>query len=243
MARMLAQEPQSRTPTSDFASKYGIESLSDKACNVLRHAILSGRFTPGTQLKELVICEMFGLSRTPVRHAFAKLTSEGLVEQMRNVGTFVRKLTLQEDIEIMEARRVLEAAVAALAAEKASTEEKATLIELARESETRRKTGTNEDLLEGELFFHRELIRISGNRDVIRLTGSLHAIFLTFTLNGKVDRAPNEVSHIDVAEAVAQGDPHRAFTAMWRHLTKALQYMRGEALTQSDGAERQQSVS
>ena len=243
MNKILAQEPRSRTLTPDFSSKYGVEPLSDKACNVLRHAILSGRFPPGTQLKEITICEMFGLSRTPVRHAFAKLTAEGLVEQMRNVGTFVRKLTLHEEIEIMETRRVLESAVAALAAEKASKEEKALLIELAKESEAQRESGTNEGLLDAELLFHREMIRISGNRDIIRLTGNLHAIFMTFTLDGKADRAPNEVSHIDVAEAVAHGDPNQAFTAMWRHLAKTLQEWREKVLIQSHNDERQQSVS
>ena len=222
MARTLVQGSPAATAATDFASKYGVEPLTDKACNVLRHAILSGRFPPGTQLKELAICEMFGLSRTPVRHAFSKLTSLGLVEQIPNVGSFVRKLALGEEIEIMEARRTMEAAAAALAAEKASSEDKAGLIELAKDAETQRETGTNEDILESELLFHREVMRICGNREVVRLAGSLHAIFQTLTGSGKAIRTPNKVNHVDVAQAVAAGEPIQAFTAMWRHLSMSL---------------------
>lgn len=50
----------------------------------LRHRILTLQLKPGEPLDEISLAEQFGLSRSPVRDALARLVSEGLVTSLPN---------------------------------------------------------------------------------------------------------------------------------------------------------------
>ena len=85
---------------------------------LLEHEIVSGRWQPEERLpSEPDICEHFGLSRTTVRQALARLDQEGFVSRSKGRGTFVlgtrsRSWLLQssegffEDEEVREGRSV-----------------------------------------------------------------------------------------------------------------------------------------
>src|SRR6202166_1315157 len=55
-------------------------SLHDQLVAKLREMILNSELRPGTALPEKMLCESFGVSRTPLREAFKVLASEGLIE-------------------------------------------------------------------------------------------------------------------------------------------------------------------
>lgn len=92
-------------------------------------------------MKELAICEKFQVSRTPARQAFSRLPSEGLVQQVPNVGAFVRKFSRAEVIQLMETRRIQEAGAAAQAAEKIDATAGTELMQYARNVEPPGKEG------------------------------------------------------------------------------------------------------
>ena len=94
----------------------GARSGATSARDALRAAILGGQFLPGERLVEAQLCEQLGISRFNVRAALQDLAAEGLVEVQRNKGAHVRKVSLNEAIEITEVRMVLEGLVAARAA-------------------------------------------------------------------------------------------------------------------------------
>ncbi|MDQ1555662.1 MAG: hypothetical protein QOI02_664, partial [Actinomycetota bacterium] len=52
----------------------------NRAYESLREDILLGRYTPNQRLVEVELCELLGVSRTPVRQALLRLEYEGLVE-------------------------------------------------------------------------------------------------------------------------------------------------------------------
>jgi GntR family transcriptional regulator len=59
---------------------------------VLEGEIRSGRWQPGTRLaSEPELCEHYGLSRTTVRQALARLEQRSLIERLKGQGTFVRR--------------------------------------------------------------------------------------------------------------------------------------------------------
>jgi GntR family transcriptional regulator len=59
---------------------------------LLEHEILSGRWQAGLRLpSELDLCEHFGVSRTTVRQALARLEQEGLISRRKGHGTFVQE--------------------------------------------------------------------------------------------------------------------------------------------------------
>jgi GntR family transcriptional regulator len=59
---------------------------------LLEKEITSGRWQGGTRLpSEPDLCEHYGLSRTTIRQALARLEQRGLIERRKGQGTFVRR--------------------------------------------------------------------------------------------------------------------------------------------------------
>ena len=77
--------------------------------------ILAGQLAPGSQLTESGLAKYYGVSRTPVREALARLAYEGLVERYDRVMR-VRILEPEDVLEIYEVRISLESAAARAAA-------------------------------------------------------------------------------------------------------------------------------
>ena len=86
----------------------GKDDLSKKAYDYLFEHIVANDYTPGTNIVEDKICEILGMSRTPVREAMHRLESEGLVYRIKDVGTLVREITYDDIIEIFEIRILYE---------------------------------------------------------------------------------------------------------------------------------------
>jgi GntR family transcriptional regulator len=59
---------------------------------LLEQEIASGRWEPGSRLpSEPELCERYGLSRTTIRQALARLEQRGLIDRLRGQGTFVQQ--------------------------------------------------------------------------------------------------------------------------------------------------------
>jgi DNA-binding GntR family transcriptional regulator len=63
---------------------------AESVYEALQDAILSGRLQEGEHLRQEDIAAQWGVSQTPVREAFRRLESEGLVEHSPNRGVIVR---------------------------------------------------------------------------------------------------------------------------------------------------------
>jgi DNA-binding GntR family transcriptional regulator len=80
----------------------------DQIVDHIRRAIFSGKFIPGSKLKEKEISDWLDVSRMPVREAFRILEAQGLMEIEPNKGAKVRLISLEDLEEIYEARILLE---------------------------------------------------------------------------------------------------------------------------------------
>lgn len=83
-------------------------TLADGAYEKIRNAIILGELEFGEKLSELSLCEMFGISRSPIRSALTKLTSEGLIISQTNKSAYVWNPTSDDVLEIISLRRNLE---------------------------------------------------------------------------------------------------------------------------------------
>lgn len=64
-------------------------TLRDRAVQQIKRAILSGKLKSGSRLIEQELSEKMGMSRFPVREAFASLECEGLVTIEPYKGAFI----------------------------------------------------------------------------------------------------------------------------------------------------------
>lgn len=84
------------------------KSLTDLAVERIRSAIVTGPLQFGEALSELVLSNMLGMSKTPVREALLRLRLEGLVEIHPQRGTFVFQLNDTEVAHICQFRSMIE---------------------------------------------------------------------------------------------------------------------------------------
>lgn len=91
---------------------------SEKAYLRLQSEIVEGQLKPGTVLAEVEQSLRIGVSRTPLREALSRLSSEGLVVAQLGRGAVVSQISLTDITELYELREHLEALAAALAAKR-----------------------------------------------------------------------------------------------------------------------------
>jgi DNA-binding GntR family transcriptional regulator len=72
------------------------QSLHGAATERLRDMIIQNELAPGQRVPERQLCELLGISRTPLREALKVLAAEGLVELLPNRGSTVAPLTVDD---------------------------------------------------------------------------------------------------------------------------------------------------
>ncbi|MFK4731531.1 GntR family transcriptional regulator [Agromyces mediolanus] len=91
---------------------------SERAYRQLREAILDGDLAPGAPLGEVEQAARLGVSRTPVREAFARLEADGLATAASPRVLVVAELSADSIAALYELREALEERAARLAAER-----------------------------------------------------------------------------------------------------------------------------
>jgi DNA-binding GntR family transcriptional regulator len=104
--------------TGDLSSTRTVQAYED-----LRNLIISGHFKPNARLTDAELTSLLDVSRGTVRSVTARLVSEGYLTSEPHRGVRTRIFSLEEAIEILEAREILESALADKAAERATDEE------------------------------------------------------------------------------------------------------------------------
>lgn len=96
---------------------------SVQAANIVRAAILNGRYELGQRLNEVELSAELGISRSPLREGLQKLINEGLIRPVNGRGIFVARPTLAEVKDLLEIRLALDPLAAQFCAERASEAE------------------------------------------------------------------------------------------------------------------------
>jgi DNA-binding GntR family transcriptional regulator len=94
-----------------------IQSVVDQVYAVVRDRILSGELPSGSRLPQTSLAEELGVSRTPLREALRRLSTEGLVSLEANRGATVAQHDLSDMLHAWRARAALEPAAARMAAD------------------------------------------------------------------------------------------------------------------------------
>jgi len=206
-----------------------VTTAAEQAREALRDAILSGEYLPGERLVEAQLCERLGVSRFNVRTVLQDLAAEGLVEVQRNKGAHVRKVTLDEAIEITEVRMVLEGLVAARAAERVTAAEARELKEVGALMRAAVKAGEFREYSELNQRLHALIRQIAGHRRADALIESLrgplvrHQYMLSMLPGRPTVSLPQ---HANIIRAICARDPQGAEAAMREHIASVIEAMR-----------------
>jgi len=189
----------------------------------LRRQILTLQLKPGSQLDEVSLAAQFGVSRSPVRDALARLISEGLVTILPNRTTLVAPFEIEEFPKYIAALDLIQRAVTRLAAIN-RTEKDLQLIRQANNAYIAALgNGTFQAMSELNKAFHMEIARAGHNPYLTsyyeKLLGEgqrlLHLHFDFIVSSQSLTRADQD--HDSIIEAIANRQADLAEEASHEH--------------------------
>ncbi len=204
-------------------------SLHDELAMRLRSMIVEDRLKSGEHINERDLCDLFGVSRTPLREAIKVLAREGYITLTPNRGASVAVLTdadLNDAFPIMAA---LESLAGELAARAASDAQIAAILS----DHARMRTAFEARDMSGYFrlneAIHLGIASASGNPTLEQMQRSLDGRVRRgrFQANVSADRWNQAMAeHEEIAEALAERDAPRLSEVLRRHLTNKLAALR-----------------
>lgn len=197
---------------------------ADRAYHGIRRAILSGELKSGEHLREELLAQMTGTSRTPVRDALNRLVAEGLATQDGR-HRFVADFSFEEIITVFELRSQIEGYAASLAAQRITTAELDRLDAIIRRIDDLAELDPNhaaEQFLRLNTDFHTLIVRATRSSRLHSLIAQTVAVPLTtikqFVWGQKLNIARSNAQHRDILEALSQRNSEWASLAMTGHV-------------------------
>ncbi len=209
-----------RTRKSPVLARLERENLHDEIYEKVYTAILEHRLHPGTKLVEERLAEIFGVSRARVREVLARLAHEQVVEVIPQRGAYVARPTIEQAMDVFEARRLIEPALLRRLIETLTPERVARLRQhVALEQDARRREDKRAIVrLSGE--FHTLLAEQAGNTALARQMRELSSLtcLVIFLYDAPTATSCRDDEHAQIVEAIAHRDVARAQALMLEHL-------------------------
>lgn len=198
-------------------------SVAQLAYDALHEAILAMdvyHSDADLRLDEKQLAASLGVSRTPVRHALARLEQEGLVRILPRRGVVIVRKSKAEIIEMLTVWAALESMAARLTCERASDAEIGGLRELFTTfTEGAVRAQINEYSV-ANLRFHQQIIELGHSELLTRMANSLlmHVRAIRGRTISESDRAERSiVDHMNIIEALEARDAELAERLVREH--------------------------
>jgi DNA-binding GntR family transcriptional regulator len=108
MARTRENSASASSATVSASENVQAGHLGPQILRGLRERILNWHYPPGHHLAEKTLCEEFSASRIPVREALKALAEQGLVDQVPNMGCYVKQPDAEATHHLYDLRLALE---------------------------------------------------------------------------------------------------------------------------------------
>jgi DNA-binding GntR family transcriptional regulator len=210
-------------------------SLHDDVASQLRGYIFDGHLKPGDFIDEASLCELWAISRTPLREALKVLSAEGLVRHEPRRGCFVNEVTEQDLDEIFPVIALLEGRCAFEAAHRASDADLEALEVWHQRLNDHAQAGRIPDYYEANFAIHEAIIALAHNKWLAQAIADLRKILKLARLQqlhapGRL--AQSLAEHMAVFEALKARQPQAAESAMRDHLLQQREALRTLARNQ-----------
>jgi len=203
-----------------------IQSLVDQAFNKIIDAMIKGEITPGSHLREDIIAQQLGISRGPLREAFARLQGCGLIVRQPKMGAYALDFSSHDISELLPIVAVMEVTACRLAAKEISDNELDQLVALVEKHDSA-NAGYFSPV--ANLEFHEAVVRCSHNGRLIRLLcDDLYYQLRICSPRLRLDERRAglvHAQHREIVEALTAGDASAAEAAMQRHVTDEREHM------------------
>jgi len=177
------------------------------------------RFLPGERLNEAILAKELGVSRTPLREALNRLSTEGFLTFSANNGFFRKPLDVKEIFDLYEFRMLLEMSAVRLAVERATEEQLVDIQEFLTESARDEPSRTVDDLVTLDEEFHEKLMKLTGNVQMLNSLRNINArIQFVRWLDMTERRSETQSQHKHIIAAIQNRDRSEAERLISDHI-------------------------
>jgi DNA-binding GntR family transcriptional regulator len=194
----------------------------------IRRQIVDEKLAPGQWLIERELCETYSMSRTPIREILWKLAADGFLEQETNRGFVVRRLGLEQILEIFQAREAIEGMATRLACRRGGEAFHSKLLDIRKKLA---KVNVESDPTLGIALgrdLHRAIMDAAHNSIMARINEGLEN--LTILTANITKRSPaiekaSAAAHLNIIEAMLRQDEERGEQLMREHLRETCRHV------------------
>jgi DNA-binding GntR family transcriptional regulator len=195
---------------------------SDRAYEQLREMLLDLRLYPGSVVNEQSLAGELEIGRMPVHEALARLAADGFLTVLPRRGTVVTAFTLDDVLNLFEAREAIECGAVHIAAGQATDEHIAKLDTLVAVADEARAAEHAENYLRADYEIHLFLVRMLNNALLIDAADRLlmHNLrFWRFYFSRRTARSTAMLDHDALLDGIRSRDGEQAERAMRQHVT------------------------
>lgn len=187
----------------------------------IRRGIITGKYAPGSALREQALEQEFGSSRGPIREALRLLELRGLTVHEPRRGFRVRVYTSERVEQIYKLRGLLERhSIEALRGR--SIEDLPALLRKANRQMADHFAAKNvEAYLEANIAFHQVILNRTENQPLMRAIANLNETAQPIRyalLSRDLDRSRAVAEHEEIISFIEAGDLDSAAIAMEKHV-------------------------
>lgn len=220
--------PRSAVPKVVTRDAEAISTRLDEIQEQVRTMIDNGTLRPGERVNEQALAMQLGVGRNSAREALRSLERTGLVRIVPNRGAEVRKVSLEEALDLYDVRAGIAHTAGRLAAMRLEPAEESELQQLVDQMEAalnQRDGGTYSHLNQ---LFHTSLMGATKNLRLIGLDKAVAAELSLHIRKGVYTMAQMQLSHAEhkrMLEALRNGQVAEAADAFERHILNGKQRM------------------
>jgi DNA-binding GntR family transcriptional regulator len=192
-------------------------NISGTLADTIRQMIVDGRLAAGSRVNEVHLSRALGVSRTPLREALMRLTTEGALDVKPRLGFHVTPLRLEELADIYPVRALLDPEALRLAG-------KPSAAQLARLTAVNRKIAEAKSpaaVVALDDQFHAELLAHCPNRVLLALIEQFQYRTRRYELalmRDRVNVLDTVRQHAAVLARLRRGDLRGACTALRKNM-------------------------
>ena len=193
------------------------DTLAVRISKALAERIIAGKLEPGSRLGQDHVAEEFGASHVPVREAFRRLESQGLVVSEPRKGVRVAGFSFEEVREVAEMRAALER----LALHNAAPHLTKAILDQAEEANKAGDRARDVQAWEAaNRNFHRIILAPCGMPRLLKAIDNLHTASARFLFSGwRAEwEAPTDRDHRTILDALRAGQTDMAVAVLGRHV-------------------------
>ena len=211
-------------------------SLADEAYDRIKRMIRDRELRPGSKVTEAMLTREFGMSRTPVREALARVAAEGFLQSYAGRGFIVQAIREQDLDNVYRVSAELDALAAEEACQRARRVDIARMEDLMDDIAAARTDNRDEQVATLNNDFHAMLGEISGNSFLKETLDNIRSVFdrnrpITHTRGTAADGAHSDrmqAEHQAILDAIRNRDTDLARRLAKEHVQYVLATRKAE---------------